>query len=138
MNPLSEKILSIYEAADNTLATESKACSNGCWHCCRQLILVHAAEEIPITAYIQRTFGPDLRRRVHYNLHRWFQTLEANTPDKDVLTGGTTNKRAMRDQTEELLSQDQAVAVAWSCKPRAWMTLMKVSSSGFPSPDRAR
>lgn len=86
MDQLREGIGSIHAAADVALANEPKACSKGCWHCCRQLIRVHAAEELPITDYIKKNFSSELRRRVQYNLQKWFQTLEANTPPKELLS----------------------------------------------------
>jgi len=54
--------------------------------------------------------------------------------------GVPTSRRhiSLRERFSPETMWGQAVAVAWSWRPRARTTLIKVSSSGFPSPDRAR
>lgn len=77
--------------ADAQIDPVAKACKRGCAHCCRQIIPVHAAEELVIAKYISSNMDSQARNKVAYNLKKWLQFFNSNTPNKTELSQNDIN-----------------------------------------------
>lgn len=87
-NKIAREVIRIYKDVDVKMKRVPKVCGEGCAHCCRQVIVIHSAEQFAIARYVKEHFSEAQLEAARERLRSWFAYFDANTPAGQSIDGG--------------------------------------------------